>query len=88
MPEEEARTYLKKCVDSGLWIPNAQDAQAHAEEAEPESEHYEAVGEEAKQFDDLSSKAHNNKIVGFANCLSKKKKKQKRYGKLYQKIML
>jgi len=48
MPEEEARTYLKKCVDSGLWIPNAQDAQAQAEEAEPESEHYEAVGEEAK----------------------------------------
>ncbi|XP_029204204.2 hsp90 co-chaperone Cdc37-like [Acropora millepora] len=44
MPEEEARTYLKKCVDSGLWIPNAQDAQAQAEEAE----HYEAVGEEAK----------------------------------------
>jgi len=30
MPEEEARGYLKKCVDSGLWVPNAQDAQAQA----------------------------------------------------------
>ena len=30
MPEEEARGYLKKCIDSGLWVPNAQDAQAQA----------------------------------------------------------
>ncbi|KAM7425482.1 hsp90 co-chaperone Cdc37 [Porites harrisoni] len=54
MPEEEARGYLKKCVDSGLWIPNAQDAQANAEaeegdaDDEGEEEQYEAVREEAE----------------------------------------
>ena len=26
LPDEEARYHLKRCVDSGLWIPNAQDA--------------------------------------------------------------
>ena len=54
MPEEEARGYLKKCVDSGLWIPNAQDAQANTEaeegdaDDEGEEEQYEAVREEAE----------------------------------------
>lgn len=54
MPEEEARGYLKKCIDSGLWIPNAQDAQANAEaeegdaDDEGEEEQYEAVREEAE----------------------------------------
>lgn len=50
MPEEEARGYLKKCIDSGLWIPNAQDAQAQAEgqgetgpQEETDEEHYESV---------------------------------------------
>ena len=23
MPEEEARYHLKRCVDSGLWVPDA-----------------------------------------------------------------
>ena len=33
MPDDEARYYLKRCVDSGLWIPNAKDApEAKAEE--------------------------------------------------------
>lgn len=55
MPEEEARGYLKKCVDSGLWVPNAQDAQAQEEKAaeggsegSDDEDEYEAVGEEAK----------------------------------------
>ncbi|XP_073238383.1 hsp90 co-chaperone Cdc37-like [Porites lutea] len=54
MPEEEARGYLKKCIDSGLWIPNAQDTQANAEaeegdaDDEGEEEQYEAVREEAE----------------------------------------
>jgi len=54
MPEEEARGYLKKCVDSGLWIPNAQDAQTNADaeegdaDDEGEEEQYEAVREEAE----------------------------------------
>ena len=55
MPEEEARGYLKKCIDSGLWIANAQEAQAKAEaeevegtDADDEDEQYEAVREEAE----------------------------------------
>ena len=59
MPEEEARGYLKKCIDSGLWIPNAKDvqAQAEAEQAEAgskgadEEHQYEAVGEEAESLE-------------------------------------
>lgn len=52
MPEEEARGYLKKCIDSGLWVPNAQDAQAQAKEGgdstsqEESDEEYERVAEE------------------------------------------
>lgn len=52
MPEEEARGYLKKCIDSGLWVPNAQDVQAQAKEGgdstsqEESGEEYERVAEE------------------------------------------
>lgn len=56
MPEEEARGYLKKCIDSGLWIADAQSAQAQAEgqvetEAQEEREEvrYENVAEEAEK---------------------------------------
>ena len=53
MPEEEARGYLKKCIDSGLWIPNAQDAQAQAkgggdstsQEETSDEEQYERVAD-------------------------------------------
>ena len=60
MPEEEARGYLKKCIDSGLWIANAQDAQAQAkgggggggdstsQEETSDEEQYERVAEEVK----------------------------------------
>lgn len=34
MPEEEAKYHLKRCVDSGLWVPDAskvdQDAESSA----------------------------------------------------------
>ena len=41
LPEEEARSHLKRCVDSGLWVPNAKDVAAmktekKTEEAEEE----------------------------------------------------
>lgn len=56
MPEEEARDYLKKCIDSGLWIPNAQDAQAQAEgqgetgsQEVPDEERYASVAEEVSK---------------------------------------
>ncbi|XP_023212656.1 hsp90 co-chaperone Cdc37-like [Centruroides sculpturatus] len=31
MPEEEARYHMKRCVDSGLWIPDAKAAEKSAE---------------------------------------------------------
>ena len=54
IPEEEARGYLKKCIDSGLWVANAQDAQAQAkggggdstsQEETSDEEQYERVAE-------------------------------------------
>ena len=27
MPVEEAKYHMKRCVDSGLWVPNAGDAE-------------------------------------------------------------
>ena len=59
MPEEEARGYLKKCIDSGLWVANAQDVQAQAQaqeekatdggsEGSDDENHYEAVREQAE----------------------------------------
>ena len=26
LPEEEARLHMKRCVDSGLWVPSKEDA--------------------------------------------------------------
>ncbi|KAL1426045.1 hypothetical protein MTO96_018595 [Rhipicephalus appendiculatus] len=37
MPEEEARYHMKRCVDSGLWVPDAKSAEAAAEEAQEAS---------------------------------------------------
>merc|ERR1719411_194026 len=31
MPEEEARYHMKRCVDSGLWVPNKDDPTTNAE---------------------------------------------------------
>ena len=56
MPEEEARGYLKKCIDSGLWVPSAQDVQAQAKEGgdstsqEESGEEYERVAEEVDKW--------------------------------------
>ena len=38
LPEEEARYHLKRCVDSGLWIPNAKDAKPEQPQ-EPEEKY-------------------------------------------------
>merc|ERR1719348_37160 len=32
MPEEEARYHMKRCVDSGLWVPNREDPGTNAED--------------------------------------------------------
>lgn len=34
MPEDEAKYHLKRCVDSGLWVPDASKAEKDA--AEPD----------------------------------------------------
>lgn len=33
MPEDEAKYHLKRCVDSGLWVPDAAKADKEAAEA-------------------------------------------------------
>lgn len=42
LPDEEARYHLKRCVDSGLWIPNAKDA---AKTEQGTEEEYDTPGE-------------------------------------------
>lgn len=32
LPEEEARYHMKRCVDSGLWVPEANTAEKKADE--------------------------------------------------------
>lgn len=50
MPEEDAKYHIKRCVDSGLWVPDA--SQLPQEKAEEE---YEEVKEkeETPKKDDL-----------------------------------
>jgi len=45
MPEEEARYHLKRCIDSGLWVPeaNKQAKEPSENEENPEEEQYEEV---------------------------------------------
>ena len=48
LPEEEARYHLKRCIDSGLWVANAQDANKKNENTaskETEDETYEEVAD-------------------------------------------
>lgn len=37
MPEEEAKYHINRCIDSGLWIPDAKKAEAEAKAAEEQS---------------------------------------------------
>ncbi|TDG53218.1 hypothetical protein AWZ03_000033 [Drosophila navojoa] len=38
MPVEEAKYHMKRCVDSGLWVPNAADAPQEENEAEAKAD--------------------------------------------------
>lgn len=50
MPEQEARSWLKQCVDSGLWIPNAADAEQAEGGTVPDEKMYEDVkGPDSKE---------------------------------------
>lgn len=46
MPDEEARYHLKRCVDSGLWVPDANKANADGTAPSPDDEGDETGGEE------------------------------------------
>lgn len=44
MPKEDAEYHMKRCVDSGLWVPNANDdSHPIQEQGEQEEETYEDV---------------------------------------------
>ncbi len=38
MPRDEAAHHLDRCVKSGLWVPNAKDAEADGEEETKDDE--------------------------------------------------
>jgi cell division cycle protein 37 len=52
MPEEDAKYHIKRCVDSGLWVPDASQLPQQKKDEE-EEEIYEEVKEEAPKTDDL-----------------------------------
>ncbi|XP_065061951.1 hsp90 co-chaperone Cdc37-like [Rhopilema esculentum] len=45
MPEDEAKYHLKRCIDSGLWVPDAKKAEQDAMKAEQDAKQGEAAGE-------------------------------------------
>lgn len=38
MPEEEATYHMKRCVDSGLWVPDAKNKEKEKEKKEGEDQ--------------------------------------------------
>lgn len=38
MPEEEATYHMKRCVDSGLWVPDAKNKEKETEKKEGEEQ--------------------------------------------------
>lgn len=38
MPEEEATYHMKRCVDSGLWVPDAKNKEKETEKKEEEEQ--------------------------------------------------
>ena len=38
MPRDQAAQHLDRCIKSGLWVPNAKDAEGDSEEATNEDE--------------------------------------------------
>jgi len=51
MPEEEARYHLKRCVDSGLWVP---DARKNAAEGDDTTSPKEPTEDDEEVYDELS----------------------------------
>ncbi|KAH8251022.1 hsp90 co-chaperone Cdc37 [Drosophila bipectinata] len=52
MPVDVAKYHMKRCVDSGLWVPNAGDLAEDKDDDEPEAA---AAGEEKEKTDDAKS---------------------------------
>lgn len=52
MPVDVAKYHMKRCVDSGLWVPNAADLADDKDDEEPEEA---AAAEEKEKTDDAKS---------------------------------
>lgn len=48
MPEDEARYHMKRCIDSGMWVPDASDIEKSADDAKK-------ADEEEDIYEDASS---------------------------------
>ena len=54
MPEEEARYHMKRCVDSGLWKPSADDPDTNPEDGFKRRENPdEAEGGEEEVYEEV-----------------------------------
>jgi len=56
MPVDVAKLHMKRCVDSGLWVPNAADLEG-AKKDDDESDSDDAAGGEEKTDDAKSESA-------------------------------
>ena len=45
MPKEDAEYHMKRCVESGLWVPNAKDAEGGGDDSDEEGGGEGAEGE-------------------------------------------
>jgi hypothetical protein len=53
MPRDEAALHLDRCIKSGLWVPNAKDAEGDGDE---EPKDYEEVNQDEKVSEDVEKK--------------------------------
>ena len=47
MPEDEAKYHLKRCIDSGLWVPDAKKAEREKAEKEKAEQGNQEDGKES-----------------------------------------
>ncbi|KAK3099538.1 hypothetical protein FSP39_005996 [Pinctada imbricata] len=62
MPEDEARYHMKRCVDSGMWVPDAQNAAGEKTEGNVDGEEDEETVYDTVQ-DDASGETKNQPTI-------------------------
>jgi len=51
LPREEAAQHLDRCIKSGLWVPNAKDAEGDDNDQEETKDDEEKISEDVEKLD-------------------------------------